>query len=521
MAGIFFDSPSGTVTVAGGSGDDAGSFLQVDSTTYRATLRDVGHRDFARSDVDRVIFIGFGGDDAFNNGSNVEGLLLGGDGSDTLRGGTERDVINGGAGNDRLYGNHGLDRIIGGFGADRIWGGTGNDQIFGGDGANQIHGEEGNDLIFGGNDADRVFGGDGIDQIFGLAGNDILSAGDGGVAGSTGTNQADLILGHDGDDTIVGGEGLNVFYGGNGDDTLEGGEGENRLHGQNGNDELSGGSSADYIAGHLGNDTIMGYQGNDFILPGQGDDTVDAGLGVDLVRYQFSSTGYTLNASDSRLVSQHRFDGQDTIDGSESLRFIDVQKSTSDQVKQRVTVQPIVVANSNGTNRAEFLGDDNQEALIKAEVEKIFAVAGVDVDWLDTNRWNNTFANIGNGGVERPRSDLGRIISDGDAVGVGSPNPLVVDMYFVEIAAGFGDQSESTSNGLALIDATGITMHVGDDLLDSDSGWRTIAKVVAHEIAHNLGLEHVDDQTNLMGLGTGLTESQINTILASQFTVSV
>ncbi len=517
LAGIFFDSPSGTVTVAGGSGNDGGSFLQVDSTTFRATLSGVGHRDFTVADVDRIIFIGFGGDDAFNNGTNVEGLLLGGSGADTLRGGSESDIINGGSGQDTLFGNDGMDRIIGGFGADRIWGGTGNDRIFGGNGENQIRGDDGDDLIFGGADVDRIYGGNGIDQIFGLDGNDILWAGDGGVAGTTGTSQADLILGHDGDDTITGAGGLNVFYGGNGNDTLLGGIGENRLHGQNGNDELTGGSGNDFIAGHLGNDTLIGNDGNDFILPGQGNDTVDAGAGTDRISLSFNGDGYTLNGSDSRLITDHVFDGRDTIDGSESLGFANRVVSSSVGIRRRVIVQPIVVANSDGSNQAEFFGNATQEELIKAEVEKIFAVAGVDVDWLATNHWNNTFANVGNGG-ERPRSDLGAIIENGDAAGVGSSDPLVIDMYFVEIAAGFGDQSESTSNGLALIDGSGITMHVGDDLLDSDSGIETIAKVAAHEIGHNLGLAHVDNQDNLLGQGTGLDQMQISTVLDSQLT---
>ena len=378
LAGIFFDAPSATVTIAGSSANDAGSFTQVDSTTYRAILSTAGQREFSTSEVDRVVFIGFGGDDTFNNASDVEGLLLGGNGNDTLRGGSQGDVINGGSGADRLIGNGGSDRIVGGLGADSIEGGAGNDQIFAGDGANQIQGNDGDDLIFGGNNADRIFGGNGIDQIFGLDGNDTLSSGDGGIAGTAGVTQADLILGHGGNDTIIGGGGLNVFYGGNGNDTLNGGSGENRLHGQNGNDQLTGGSSADFIAGNLGNDTLIGNGGNDFILPGQGNDFVDAGLGVDFIAFDFDSGAYTLNASDSRLISEH-FTGQDTVDNSEMLRFTDSQQATSDSIRQRVFVQPIVVANDDGSNQAEFFGTAVQEALIKAEIEKIFAVAGIDI----------------------------------------------------------------------------------------------------------------------------------------------
>ena len=76
LAGIFFDAPSATVTIAGSSANDAGSFIQVDSTTYRAILSTAGQREFSTSEVDRVVFIGFGGDDTFNNASDVEGLSL-------------------------------------------------------------------------------------------------------------------------------------------------------------------------------------------------------------------------------------------------------------------------------------------------------------------------------------------------------------------------------------------------------------------------------------------------------------
>ena len=523
LAGIFFDAATSTVTVAGSSGDDAGSFLQVDSTTYRAILLDVDTREFAVSDVDQVVFIGFGGDDAFNNGSDVEGVLLGGSGNDTLRGGSQADFINGGSGDDDLFGNQGLDRIIGGNGNDEIQGGTGNDQIFAGDGANRVFGEGGDDLIFGGSDVDRIFGGTGIDQIFGLDGNDFLSAGNGGIEGTSGVAQADLVLGHGGDDFISGGTGLNVLYGGNGNDTIVGGSGENRLHGQNGNDELTGGSSNDFIAGHLGNDILIGNAGNDFILPGQGNDTVDAGLGVDFINFDFSFSGFNLNASDTRLVSQHFAEGIDTIDNSEMLRFTDGQRLTSDQIGQRVTVQPIVLANDNGSNQAAFFGTAAQQAFIEAEIDRIFAVAGVDIDWLDTNHFNSTRNNTGNIGASgiRSRQDLGTILSQGDAAGVGSADPLVIDAYFVEVAAGFRDVGESTANGLALLGEGGTTIHIGDTLLDSQQGLETIAAVVAHEIGHNLGLGHVDTLSNLLGQGTELNPSQISTINDSQFAQEV
>jgi hypothetical protein len=94
-------------------------------------------------------------------------------------------------------------------------------------------------------------------------------------------------------------------------------------------------------------------------------------------------------------------------------------------------------------------------------------------------------------------------------------------MYFVEVAAGFSDTGENTTNGLAFVDYNGLTMHVGDNLPSFSGGRTIIAQTAAHEIAHNLGLDHVNDPTNLMDDGDELTPSQIATILSSQFAIPV
>ena len=93
-------------------------------------------------------------------------------------------------------------------------------------------------------------------------------------------------------------------------------------------------------------------------------------------------------------------------------------------------------------------------------------------------------------------------------------------MYFVEIAAGFADTTENTANGLAYVNDNGITMHVGDNLPSFLGGRDVVARVVAHEIGHNLGLDHVSDTNNLMNDGSDLNVSQITTIVNSSFTQS-
>ena len=281
---------SGTVlngselTIFGDAEANTGRIDSINSTTLRVTLSGIAQKTFNTADVSKIIFIGFAGNDNFANGTTIPSLLLGNDGDDTLRGGKGDDVINGGPGNDSINGDSGDDRLVGFDGNDTILGSNGNDSIFGGDGLNILDGQFGDDIIYGGNDADIIDGDVGRDQIFGLAGDDVITSGPGGIAGTNGTGQADLVLGLDGDDTIIGHSGLDVFYGGNGNDILIGGSGENRQHGQNGTDQLTGGPTADFLAGHNGDDVIRGLGGNDIILAGNGNDDVEGGSGNDIIR---------------------------------------------------------------------------------------------------------------------------------------------------------------------------------------------------------------------------------------------
>ena len=151
----------------------------------------------------------------------------------------------------------------------------------------------------------------------------------------------------------------------------------------------------------------------------------------------------------------------------------------------------------------------------------IWAQAGIDIAWLPPTNWNNTFANVGTQNP-RPTNDLDVVGTTGDRAGVGNTDPLILDMYFVEVAAGFGPRANNVANGLAWVGANGITIHVGDDLVRWGGGQEVVARVAAHEIGHNLGLSHVSASGNLMTPGSGseqLNNSQINSAINSRFSV--
>ena len=196
-----------------------------------------------------------------------------------------------------------------------------------------------------------------------------------------------------------------------------------------------------------------------------------------------------------------------------------------------LTVQPIIVSNNNGSDTAEYFGNAAQQLAITDYIDDIWAQAGVDVSWLSPTMWDNTNANQGS-------ISLNSVINNGDAAGVDSDSPTVLNMYFVEGIQAFGGPftSELSAAGFAFVGGNGVTQYVGSDLLGFDNGRQVIASVVAHEIGHNLGLNHTNIALNenlMNGSGTvqpdpavefdgeRLTASQINIALNSSLLVAI
>ena len=153
------------------------------------------------------------GNDVIDVAADVEVNIIvdGGNGDDSIRTGAGNDRIDGGAGNDTIYSGAGRDDVFGNSGNDRISAGAGDDVVYGGDGDDQLFGQNGNDFVDGGSGNDTVYGG---------AGNDILSGGLGD----------DRIEGHAGDDRI---------YAGGGRDIISDTGGNNVVYAQTGVDQVS------------------------------------------------------------------------------------------------------------------------------------------------------------------------------------------------------------------------------------------------------------------------------------------
>lgn len=171
-------------------------------------------------------------------------------------------------------------------------------------------------------------------------------------------------------------------------------------------------------------------------------------------------------------------------------------------ITHQVSIRLIETALANGTSPATSFGNPRERADIESHVDAIWAQAGIDVNFLPTIvRYNDTFAYHGNAvrGASRPVGDLNLILSGADTKRVLHPDDSVINMFLVDVVPGFSAHGESWAGGLANVGANGIAINIGPNLLSSPSGRQSIATLIAHEIGHNLGLQHLTDETdNLM-----------------------
>ena len=135
-------------------------------------------------DIDEVV-PGTTGDDTLDGG-NGNDAILGLAGDDILDGGNGNDVLDGGGGDDELTGGNGDDMLFGSVGDDTLTGGNGEDTLDGGAGDDDLTGGKGPDLFvfhagfagFGHDIIDGFSNGDRIqfdDELFGSP-QDVLDA---------------------------------------------------------------------------------------------------------------------------------------------------------------------------------------------------------------------------------------------------------------------------------------------------------------------------------------------------------
>ena len=199
---------------------------------------------------------GAGGDHLDNFGS-ITGDITTGMGNDHVANtGTITGAIDLGAGDDRYDGATGQQTgglILAGDGNDTVTAGAGNQVIFGGAGEDTLDGGAGDDWIDGGLGSDTLTGG---------AGNDTVSfaAALAGVTVNLATSTAS-----GGHAALI--QGFESAVGGRYDDTLTGTSGANRLEGGKGDDHLTGGGGSDtfVFARGDGHDTIVDLGDDDTI----------------------------------------------------------------------------------------------------------------------------------------------------------------------------------------------------------------------------------------------------------------
>lgn len=211
--------------------------------------------------------------------------------------------------------------------------------------------------------------------------------------------------------------------------------------------------------------------------------------------------------------------------------------SSSNATALTINIQPIQVCMDDGTVCA-----NEALELFSAETQKIYDQAGVTINWLSWNTYNDTASRTINILTLEHRD----LFTLGDTAG-GSSDAFTINMWFVDEIVGdpgwnyYGVGCLDDLGGGVIVGCNGVV--IADMVFSYDGGIGRL-DTIAHELGHDLGLLHssygAGGAENLMTSGSDrsvpgditditpdgallsqLTDDQITRILASDFTVEV
>ena len=312
------DGGPGADLMIGGTGDDtyyvdhAGDVV----TEFAGEGTDLVHTTLSSytlgANLENLTFDGTA--DFHGTGNELDNVIHGGSGNDTLDGGAGADTMIGGAGNDTYYVDkvgdvvteypgEGIDLVhttlssyaLGANLENLTFDGTADFHATGNELDNVIHGGSGNDTLDGGSGADTMIGGTGDDTYYVDQIGDVVTENPGEGTDLVHTTLSSYVLGANVENLTFDGAGDfhgtgnaldNVIHGGSGNDTLDGGAG---------NDTLDGGTGADTMIGGTGDDTYVVDHPGDVVIenPGEGNDLVQTTLASYVLAANVENLTYT------------------------------------------------------------------------------------------------------------------------------------------------------------------------------------------------------------------------------------